>query len=228
MNTAIGDETIRALAAEGVLNTAIDDETLRALMAESDLNTALTALIGDETTRAMAAEAALAAAIAAIVPGGSGGGATLIFSNGGDAAAISSVEFNQPVYLFSFGAYQKIYGTLKVPESYLAGKQIKLVCYSYSPSTINSYQFLAISNLIRTGIDPVGSVLNSHTSINPAISNIGPNVLKKIILDITDGTGKINAVAVTAGDDIELYVVRSVDTDMADIRIRALAVEITF
>jgi hypothetical protein len=162
------------------------------------------------------------------VPVGTGGagGSFQWFSDSANAPT-ETVEFNQKVYKFSAGLGQTIYGLIQVPSSYISGSPISVVIAQYTASTSNTQLMTAVASLIRS-TDPAGSATNQRTTTNTALTNTIANQVRRVTLDVTDSTGKINGVSVSAGDQIEVALSRGTDTDTDDIRLRGYATEVTF
>lgn len=159
-----------------------------------------------------------------------GGGGSFVWGLDSDAnAAVEDLEFSQKIFRFASGLAQTVYGVVKVPTSYKAGKPIKIKIDLYSPGTSNTILLQAVASLIRKGTDAAGSTTNQRTTTNTAITLGAPaNRLNEAVLDISDSTGKINGVSVSPGDEIEVKLSRGTDTDTNDIRLRAYGAEETF
>lgn len=137
------------------------------------------------------------------------------------AAAVGSYEFDQFVYAFTQGSAQSITAYLKVPESYIAGKQISLKAYFYSPSLLGSFRFQSTATLVRKNNDQVNSTTNQLNVNTSDITNSTTNQLRDSTLAVTSTTGTINAVAVSAGDLIKITLTRVAPTlteDTGDVR----------
>lgn len=160
--------------------------------------------------------------------GGGGGGSSIQWSDEGPDAAVFSTEFGQDVYAFSAGLAQTIYGVVKVPTSYTAGNPITVRQGIYSPSAANTILITSTSYLIRKNTDAVNSTTNSRTSTNTALTNTVALQYREALLDISDSTGKINSVSISAGDLITVVVARGTDSDTADLRLIPSSTEVTF
>lgn len=142
---------------------------------------------------------------------------------------IPSIENNQRVYLFGSGLAQKLYCTVQVPNSYIAGCRIRLFVPLYTPDTSGTNLINSTAYLIRDGVDAMTSTTNSQASGNsaatvPSIANT-PTALS---LSITNTSGQINGVGVTSGDIIKIFIMRGTDTATSDIRVIPGAAQITF
>lgn len=158
--------------------------------------------------------------------GGGGGGAGFTWYTPVGIAPLASEENSELVYLFESGSSNKLSATVKVPESHLAGSQIKLKIALYSPSSSNTILLQTTSTLIRKGVDAVDSTTNQHTSTNTALTNTLANQYREDELDLTDGSGQVNGVTVTGGDILKVELTRGTDTDTADIRFIPSATEV--
>ena len=154
------------------------------------------------------------------IGGGAGGGSVIKWNENGPNAPVRDIENNIDVYLFQDVLAQEVYAGLKVPESYEAGSQIKMFVSSFSPSSSNTQLFSALTTLIRKGADPVTDTTNQHTSTNGAITNDQADELTVHEIDLSNPSGLINSVAVSAGDllNIKLFRATATDTDTADVR----------
>lgn len=105
---------------------------------------------------------------------------------------------------------QQILGSFKVPEGYSQGAQIKLKLEIFANTTANAALFQTVSTLIRNGTDAITSTTNQRTSSNSAQAFSAPaNKPIPIELDLTDASGKINGVTVSANDVISFALLRS-------------------
>lgn len=147
--------------------------------------------------------------------------------NPGDVAPVEDVENAEKVWLFeqASAGTQKLVMFLKVPQSYVAGEQIKLWINLYSPSTSNTILLKSTAYLVRENTDAVSSTTNSHVSTNAALTNASANRLREASLDVTNASGQVNSVAVSAGDLLRVELYRGTDTDTADIRFIPSATE---
>lgn len=111
-------------------------------------------------------------------------------------------EYGISVYGYAAKLGQAVVAVLQVPSTYVAGSPIKLVNRVYSPDSSGTLQFQTVSTLIRSGTDAISSTTNQRTSTNSAITlSAGTvNIPQAVTYDITDTTGHINAVSVSAGD----------------------------
>jgi hypothetical protein len=163
------------------------------------------------------------------VSGGGAGGTSLRWVE--DVSAPSPAdEFFNLCYFFVAAQTQYLFSLLKVPTSYVAGSPIKLKLPIYSPDSTGTILVTSLATLIRNGTDAFGSTTNQRTSTNTAITLSGGtvNVPQTEVLDLTDSTGKINSVAVSAGDYILIQLNRGSDTGLSDVRSPVYGSEVTF
>jgi hypothetical protein len=159
---------------------------------------------------------------------GAGGVAGATWRGAAGTSPVETEENGEKVWLFEAGGASKLTLFLKVPQSYIAGKQISIYIAEYSPSAANTQLLSSTSYLIRRNTDAVDSVANSRASTNVALVNTVANQYRQATLDVTTADGKINAVAVSAGDLIRVDLSRGADTDAADVRFIPSATEIKF
>jgi hypothetical protein len=156
---------------------------------------------------------------------GGGGGAGASWHEPSGLAPLTTEENNQEVSLFSQAGSDKLVLWVKVPNSYLSGRQIKLKITAYSPSSSNTFLMTSVTTLIRKNIDAVSSSTNQRTSTNAALTNTVVDQMREIELDLTSATGTINSVSVSAGDMLKIELTRGTDTDTDDVRFVKSATE---
>jgi hypothetical protein len=159
---------------------------------------------------------------------GAGGGAGASWYEPSGSAPIKDEEHDREVYLFQSGLSQKLILSVKVPEGFITGRQVKAYLTHYSPSASNTQLLKAKTTLIRENLDAVDSDSNQHTSTNTAITNTVAKQMRKVEVDLTDSNGQINGFDVDPGDLIEIELYRDTDTDTADIRFIPSATEVKF
>lgn len=162
---------------------------------------------------------------------GSGGGGSLQWIEGTNApiAMLDGANNNVRIYSYQAGLSQYLTATIKVPNSYNSGTQINLRSLIYTSNSSGTMLINTVSTLIRTGTDAISSSTNQRTSTNSAIT-LGAgtvNIPQAITCDLTDSTGKINGVAVSAGDSIEIQLQRGTDTVTSDVSALVYSTEIT-
>lgn len=164
-----------------------------------------------------------------ITPIGSGAG-------GGSGAewlgdAFEATENGAKTKQFSQGGGQTETLWVKVPQGYLAGRQIFLFLNAYSPSAADQWKFQTVATLIRENQDAVTSVANQRTANSGDIVNAVANRDREVFFDLTSATGQINGFAVSPGDRIKVELTRIVPggtEDTADIRMVPASTEVKF
>lgn len=160
------------------------------------------------------------------VGSGGGGGGGLVWSAPDGQAPISDEENLQDVYLFQSGLSQKLVVYLKVPDSYLSGRQINMGISLYSPSSADTILLNATIGLIRAETDPIDTPFQTRNSTNTALTNTVANQARNTLIDLTTPTGLVNGAAVQAGDILKIELKRGGDTDLADIRFIPTSTEV--
>jgi hypothetical protein len=161
--------------------------------------------------------------------GGGGSGGALRFIEASNSP-IRTFENEIDVYSFSPGLSQQLYLSVRVPQSYVAGRQIRLRILWTCASTANNALIASTSTLIRSEVDVISSTTNQRNSTNSAVTMSAGNANEpqKVILDLTSSTGQINSVSVTAGDLIKVRIYESGSTCANDIKLIPDASEVTF
>lgn len=145
------------------------------------------------------------------------------FSPGG-VGAIQIEEFGHRIYQFPDNDPCQLWGYFIVPNGYVTGSQLNLDVLVYSPSTSNTIKLKGTSYLVQKDVTAVSSQVNSYASTNSALTNATTaNRMRKTSIDVTDATGKINSVAIAAGDEIKVLLQRDYATDTDTDFIRLLA-----
>lgn len=134
-------------------------------------------------------------------------------------APIYAQENSTYVYYFVQGGTSELHCSVQVPSNYIAGQQIYLWASGYSPSSSNNVLMKTQATLIRVNTDSFASTTNQRTSTGVALTNVSANRLTLFGFDLTDSSGMINSVAVSACDIIKVRLYRDTDTDTADVRI---------
>jgi len=161
--------------------------------------------------------------------GGGGGGSGIIWEEQGNSP-VKSLKSNASVYTFVAGEAQELYTEIHIPSTYSTGNPIALKIKAYSAGTSGDILLRAQATLIRAETDDIASTTNQRTTTNSAItmSSANDNEIQKISLDITDGSGQINSVAVSASDTILIRLYRDTDTDTSDVEFLYKQTEVTY
>lgn len=159
--------------------------------------------------------------------GGGGGGGALKWLEDGDSPLFGT-ENNCNVYFYQNALSQNLYTDIRVPNSYLAGRQINLRLLFYSPDTSNNVLFRTQATLIRTGTDAITSTTNQRTSTNSAVTLAVADRVESAVCDLTSSTGIVNSVAAAGGHVLRVRVYRDTDTATSDARLLPYAAEVTF
>ena len=161
-----------------------------------------------------------------------GGGAGFLFNEVAGESPTRDFLADERVYDFEYNLTQRLVGWAKVPSSYSAGNQIQMtIAYAVESAGTDNVKMQTVATLIKSG-EAVTSTTNQHTSTNgdDALSGTS-NALNVETLDLTDGSGEINLVAVAAGDLIKVELKRvntSGTEDQNDIQFLPSATEVTF
>jgi len=170
-----------------------------------------------------------------VIGGASGGSGSIAWRAEEAPAPVVSVENSEVVFLYdkgTSGEIQKAHLFLKIPTSYVPGRQIKLKGGFYSPSTSNVGVFDTTATLVRAASDAIDSVVNQATDSANLTATSPANLLQVLEFNLTDSSGEINGVAASAGDIIKIELSRDVDdgsdTDTAGIRFIPNYTEVSF
>ncbi len=163
---------------------------------------------------------------------GGGGGGGLVWHPVDGSNPILTEENSNSVYLFDSAQTQQMAVWLKVPASYISGRQITMKIGVYTPATANNVLMQSVATLIRANNDAVSSTTNQRTSTNTQLTNTVANRFREVSLDLTSATGTINSVAVSAGDLIKVVLSRAYASesvsDSNDTRFIPTATEVSF
>jgi len=164
--------------------------------------------------------------------GGGGGGGGFLFNEPQGEAPTRSELAGERVYEYQASITQKLIGWAKVPSSYIPGAQVNMaVAFAVTSAGTDDVRMEAVATLIKSGT-AVTSTTNQHTSTNADTTLSGTsNALNYLTLDLSDGSGEINSVAVAAGDLIKIELYREAPSgteDTNDILLIPSATEVTF
>jgi hypothetical protein len=162
--------------------------------------------------------------------GGGGGGGSLQWFEGENSPTPSLDSVNNRVYAFQAGLAQKLFTSVKVPQGYTAGSQIKLYMPYYSPDSSGNVLLQTVATLIRNTVTVFSATTNQRTSTNAAVTTGAGtiNIPQMVSFDLTSSTGTINGQAVAAGDVINISLTRGSDTATSDISAQPFSAEVTF
>ena len=157
------------------------------------------------------------------------GGSALKWNAPDGSSPLAGEENSELIYLFEPSSVNKLVVFAKIPAGHDETDPVNMKIGLYSPSTSDTILLSATAYLIRTGIDAVSSTANSHASTNVALTNTAPaDRFREATIDLTDGSGNINALPANGGDLIRIELVRGTDTDTLDCRFVPSATEIGF
>ncbi|MGV8130683.1 MAG: hypothetical protein ACP5N7_01110 [Candidatus Pacearchaeota archaeon] len=145
--------------------------------------------------------------------GGAGGGVQIIWRNDSELAAYESTRFNQLAYEFNAGETNKVYGSIRVPTGYTAGKQISLKIKVASPTASGNVLLKAYAYLINSSSANYGDTSLNRTTTNTAQAISVADFGYAQTLDISTAGGQIAATAIAPGDEILFYIFRDTDTN---------------
>ena len=130
-----------------------------------------------------------------------GGGGSFLFELTGDISPLESFFKGISLLDFDSESLMEVLALVTVPEAYKAGKQITLENTAFfSAAAAGNVYFRCNTSLIKAG-DDITAALNEHLSVNVELTLTTANEVEKVgSLDLTDGTGQINSVAVAVGD----------------------------
>lgn len=161
--------------------------------------------------------------------GGAGGGGSISWIEDANAP-LTTVENKVRVYQFGAGLNQELHTIIKVPAGYTSGSPIKLRTFCYSSDATATMLIQSVATLVRAGTDTLATTTNQRTSTNAAITQgMGTvSIPQALTLDLTDTSGQINGVPVSAGDIILVKLTRGTDTSTVDVSVPVNGAEVTF
>jgi hypothetical protein len=151
-------------------------------------------------------------------PASGGGGGSFIWkpinSNAPEEAILGGID------LFDFAQTdeQEIWAYVRVPATYVPGVQIVLEGLTFAcSSTTGNVLFRAVTYLVQPGTSVLGSLTNSNTSTNTQVAvNVVANTITAVgTVQLTDGSGQINGVAVAPGDQLAIQLVRKTTAEIS-------------
>lgn len=159
---------------------------------------------------------------------GGGGGGGLILTVPDGIGPLEDEENSVDIMKFEAGLSSELDVFMKVPESFIPGRQIFLYAGIYSPSAANTILLSANAALVRVNQDSVASPIANRDSTNSALTNTVANQYRKVTMDLSDGTGKIGGYAIQPGDILKIKLTRGTDTDTAEMRFMPTTIEPKF
>jgi hypothetical protein len=96
----------------------------------------------------------------------------------------------------------------------------------YGENDASDLLLSAETTLIRTETDALNSTTNQHSSTNTTKTITTQYVPYSVDIDLTDASGEINGVAVSAGDILKIDLSRGTDSDSDDLRFIQFATDI--
>lgn len=130
-------------------------------------------------------------------------------ADGVSDGAVTGVTSNCRVAFFPNGATVRMVGTFQVPNGYVAGRQIQLYASFFTADSSGNMLMRTTATLVRQNTDAISSTTNQRASTNAQLTNTVANAPRRVLFDLTDATGNINAVAVSPGDLIHVEVTRA-------------------
>jgi hypothetical protein len=160
---------------------------------------------------------------------GGGGGPRVDWTEQANFAEYAFVA-NIPCRVFSNGLDQQLYCVINIPSTYEAGQQALMRVKIFNEDTSGDILIRTTAILVRAEVDEYDSTTNTHVSTNAAITMSAANDREpqKVTLDLSDASGLINSVAISAGDMIVLRIYRATDTATGDLNLIVGSEEVTF
>jgi len=159
------------------------------------------------------------------VGSGSGVGAYLAFYPDPGGSPVEVEDAGLVYFDFEDEEDQILWGFLKIPSGYQAGQQLKLKMDVESDETGSAQLIMQTqSYLVRAGTDAMSANSNSHT--DTASYSPGAVAVTELELDLTDASGQVNGVAVSAGDILKVAISKPTDTSTENIRMFKSLVEV--
>lgn len=144
---------------------------------------------------------------AGLSSGGGGGGGLRWQAQTADGA-VQDFENGEQVFFFPSATAAKSTVMMQVPNGYVAGKQISVLLTCYTPDSSGNMKMKTTTTLIRQNTDAIDSVTNQYSSTNAQLTNTVAKAPRRITFDLTDSTGKVNAVSVSPGDILKIELTR--------------------
>lgn len=159
---------------------------------------------------------------------GGGGGGTLSWLSDFNSATFTQ-QYSMETWSFVPSQFQRLYSIIRVPTSYTAGDPINLKTEFFTTDTSNNWAFKLISYLIRPGTDAINSTSNSNTSTaSGSLSGSTSNSPISMTLELDNGSGEINSIAIQPGYLILMLLEENGSTNTNPLNIPIWASEVTF
>lgn len=161
--------------------------------------------------------------------GGGGGGAN--WQPVAGLGPIEDFEYDEKIWKFEKDGLQALTLWVKVPNSYLAGRQVSMKSAFYSPGNSDNWRVQMRSTLIRKNNDAVTSVANQEISNSGDFLNAVADRMREVSLTCSTALGTINGVAISPGDIIKLELSRIAPggtEDASDLRFIPSSTEVLF
>jgi hypothetical protein len=152
---------------------------------------------------------------------GAGGGSIILWN---DACANTPVEESYngfKIRNFGAGLSQTLYGQLVVPNTLDAGGQINIIC-SILASETGQVRLGADTHLIRMGIDSITSTAYHYSATNTSFNITGVNIPYRVEIPLTDSSGQISGITLSATDGNILNIGLQATLDSASAGIKFL------
>ena len=130
------------------------------------------------------------------------------------------------VFIFEDGLAQNLTAFIRVPQLYIAGRQITMRFMHYHKAASATQLISGVTTLLEPG-DAIDNTTDQYTSTNTAQTG-ADKVLCQAAVDLTSGAGAINSVAVAPGDLLKVVLARGTDTSVSDLYMIQSSVEVTF
>lgn len=161
--------------------------------------------------------------------GGGGGGANWQPVAGN--APLEDFTYNEKTWQFQQSLGQELTLWVRVPSSYIAGRQVKMYSEAFSPSAADQWKLQCTTTLVRKNNDAITTVTNQHTANSGDFTNTVANRIRETTINLSSATGTINSVAISAGDLLKVTLTRIAPAgteDTADISFIPSSTEVTF
>lgn len=151
---------------------------------------------------------------------GGGGGSALLWRLPSEEMGPLEMTL-QEVELYAFdddnANLKRVYTELKVPDTYVAGTQIKLLNGLLSGALTGDFRVFCQTAILKATVD-LGSALSTHVATIADVAVTTAEVLFDIPdIDLTNAVGEINSVAVQPGDTLRIFLGRDPSSETSPI-----------